>query len=420
MYEEDLEAEFNQIVAETNSSENLRSKFFAAKEAFTAAESVSKELEAKYSKWVRLIRSKHPSEIPISSYKKLANLHEEIRKAHAIERNARYDALLVQQEALKAGMIDKHETLSSNEFNSRGTKSQSKFKLDLGGPKNMTFYSDDSMSVNNREVMELELAAWAEVSLSKAREMYVEAAQAEGDDFYTSFDNLCVNLFQEYGRQWSKNRVFIDLETTSLDPYWGEIIEIGIVEVDPSGNVVRTVNERFDLERPDVRDNLGVGATHIHRITPESVKGKRKFTDLEVQQELGEILNRGDIVLVPHNAAFEHTFLSEHLKGYHAYHAKDSAKSLRKREKTYEQGTPECLTTDTMNICTYLMESKGNSLKIFATSNGISAEEYEETSHGAYADADMTRRALFNFKHTLQNEMPEGERPPKKNKLNLF
>ena len=263
------------------------------------------------------------------------------------------------------------------------------------------------MSAYNRELIEGELSGWADITPQEARELLVQAAQPSDSDL--TFDQRCIEIFQTQGKTWKKDRVFIDLETTSLDPYLGEIIEIGIVRVNPKGEIVEQIDERFDLEREDVRDILGVGATHIHHIAPEDVVGKRKFSNPEVQKELGRILNDPEVVIVPHHAAFEHSHLSQHLDDYHASHVKESGDSLRKRVKTYETGTPSVATTDTRVLCTYLMRSERNTLEEFATTNGVDQEEYTETAHGAFADADMTFRALWNFRKKMQR-LPKGQR----------
>lgn len=384
----------------------MREKWNKLKDHYEEMESNSIELEEKYEKLVAKVRRSKPKNVPEEIYTNLEELWEKIRKSHIVERNAKHDAEIYQVKALKKGAISKDEIKEEDVFNTRGVHSQKKLGIDRGA-FNPDFASDDSMTPYNRELLEYELSAWADIQPIEARELFIEAAQPS--DSHLTFDERCIEIFQSHGKKWSKDRVFIDLETTALDPYLGEIIEIGIVQVNPQGEVVKEFNERFDLERSDVRDTLGVGATHIHHIAPEDVVGKRKLSDPEVQKELGEILNDPRVVLVPHHAAFEHSHLSQHLDGYHAAHVKESAESLRRRSKTFHNGIPRVSTSDTRVICTYLMRSSKNTLEEFATSNGVSQEEYTETAHGAYADADMTFRALWRYRKRMQ-ELPLGER----------
>lgn len=391
-------------MAKTN--EEIRSIWHGLKDTYEAKEAESIALEERYERLVAKIRRSKPKQVPEAAYEELEALWETIREAHVIERNAKQDADIFTAKCLKKGVISKDEVKEEDVFNTRGVRSQAKLGIDRGA-FNPVFAEDDSMSPYNRELLESELSAWADISPLEARALFVQAAQPS--DSTLSFDERCVEIFQTTGKTWKKKRVFLDLETTALDPYLGEIIEIGILVMDVDGSTILTFEERFDLEREDARKILGVGATHIHRIAPEDVIGKRKFSDPEVQEKLGAILNDPEAVLVPHHAAFEHSHLSQQLDGYHATHVKESAQSLRRREKTFQNGVPAVATSDTRVMCTYLMRSARNTLEEFATSNGIDQQEYTDTAHGAYADAYMTSRALWNFRKKMQ-KLPRGER----------
>jgi len=402
--------------------EEIRTKWNKLKDRYEAREAESIALENEYEHLVSKIRRSKPKNVPEKAYTKLEELWEEIRAAHIVERNAKQDSDIFQAKALKKGVISKDEIKEEDIFNTRGVRSQAKLGIDRGAMNpNFSVLKDDVTPSGNpakdaekeekniylRTLLEYELAAWADIHPLEARERFITASQPS--DSQLSFEERCIEIFQTTGKTWKKNRVFIDLETTALDPYLGEIIEIGIVVVNPKGEIIRQIDERFDLEREDARDILGVGATHIHHIAPQDVVGKRKFSDPEVQKMLGEVLNDPESVIVPHHAAFEHSHLSQHLDGYHATHVKESAESLRRREKTFQNGVPSVLTSDTRVICTYLMLSSRNTLEEFATANGVSQDEYTETAHGAYADADMTFRALWRFRKRMQ-ELPRGER----------
>lgn len=388
------------------STEKIREKWNHLKDVYEAAEVASIELEEKYERAVAKIRRSKPKNVPEEAFEKLEALWEKIRVSHVAERNAKQDADIYTVKALELGAIQKSEVKEEDIFNARGVRSQEKLGISRGA-FNPVFSEDESMTSYERELLESELSAWADISPLDARNLFIQAAQPSDSDL--TFDERCVEIFQNYGKTWKKDRVFIDLETTALDPYLGEIIEIGIVRVNPKGEIVAKIDERFDIEREDARNILGVGATHIHHISPEDLIGKRKFSDPEVQKELGAMLNDPEVVLVPHHAAFEHSHLSQQLDGYHAAHVKESAESLRRRKKTFQNGVPRVATSDTRVICTYLMRTQRNTLEEFATSNGVSQEEYTETSHGAYPDADMTFRALWRYRKRMQ-EAPKGDR----------
>jgi DNA polymerase III subunit epsilon len=90
----------------------------------------------------------------------------------------------------------------------------------------------------------------------------------------------------------------VDLETTGLGPSQERILELGIVLLAPSGEVLEEWASRFN---PEGR----MGATHVHGITAEDVAGAPLFRDC-----VGEIVGllRGR-VLVAHNAVFDVAFL---------------------------------------------------------------------------------------------------------------
>jgi DNA polymerase-3 subunit epsilon len=90
----------------------------------------------------------------------------------------------------------------------------------------------------------------------------------------------------------------VDLETTGLGPSQERILELGIVLLAASGEVVGEWASRFN---PEGR----MGATHVHGITAEDVAGAPRFRDC-----VGEIVGmlRGR-VLVAHNAVFDVAFL---------------------------------------------------------------------------------------------------------------
>lgn len=97
----------------------------------------------------------------------------------------------------------------------------------------------------------------------------------------------------------------IDLETTGLHPdYHHRVVEIAIVELDPSGT---TEDEWVTLLNPE-RD---VGPTRIHGIRAQDVVDAPRFTDITA-----EVVRRiAGRVLVAHNLRFDLRFLAAELAG---------------------------------------------------------------------------------------------------------
>lgn len=92
--------------------------------------------------------------------------------------------------------------------------------------------------------------------------------------------------------------VVIDVETTSLSPSTGRILELAMVSLDAEGRVVDEFVTRLNPEGP-------VGATHIHGISQRDVADAPKFAQIlpDVRRAL-----RGAAV-VAHNAPFDMAFL---------------------------------------------------------------------------------------------------------------
>ena len=109
--------------------------------------------------------------------------------------------------------------------------------------------------------------------------------------------------------------IAVDLETTSLSPQSGEIIEIGIVEVKGKDPIKwPRFSLRFDLSSDRAR-SLGTGAQYIHGISPSDVQGCPKITDKAVQKLLAKYLCSGKRLIV-HNGPFEFKWLSQYVDGF--------------------------------------------------------------------------------------------------------
>lgn len=92
----------------------------------------------------------------------------------------------------------------------------------------------------------------------------------------------------------------IDVETTGLSPQADRVLQLAVVRVTTSGQVLDEWSAVFDPQGP-------VGATHIHGLTPEDVRGQPTF-----EARLHEISSLlAGHVLVAHNAAFDMAFVAQ-------------------------------------------------------------------------------------------------------------
>ena len=174
-----------------------------------------------------------------------------------------------------------------------------------------------------------------------------------------------------------KNTVSIDLETTTISPDTGRIIEIGFTERDPQGNVVSTY-ERICSIPEEILEIRGTGAVDVHNITPEMVRDQPLFEDPEIQREvLSRLEGR---VLLAQNAGFEDRFLTQQLDGF------------------VELDLP---VIDTMKLSAmFLPDTKDNKLETMANHFGVPYVN----GHRALPDAEVTA----DVHHLLSRSIYEG------------
>lgn len=240
-----------------------------------------------------------------------------------------------------------------------------------------------------------ELTAWSGLSREEVKSLLRSYDEKSG----MSRDEYMVHLFQTH-IDTTRDRVFVDLETTSLHPTSGEIIEIGIVRVSPDGEVKATVDERFNMEDEYQRDEVGTGPDHVHKITADSIRDLPVFRSSEVQSRMAEHLNDPDVIIVAHNGTFEHAWFAHNLEGYYETHDPASSKIL-----TGAVEAPRM--QDTRTLAMLLGHDLPNTrLASFTEGNGVPYVD----AHSAFPDAAMTWRAFDAFKQRVL-AAPPGQRP---------
>jgi len=158
-------------------------------------------------------------------------------------------------------------------------------------------------------------------------------------------------------------QIVIDTETTGLDPKQGHrIIELAGLEVVNRRPTGRTVHYYLDPER-----EIDAGATEVHGMTWEDLKGKPRFRD--VAQEFLEFARGAEWVI--HNAPFDVGFL-------------DVEFTLA--------GLPACrevygALVDTLALARETFPGKRNSLD--ALCERFAIDNAQRTLHGALLDAQL-------------------------------
>lgn len=92
--------------------------------------------------------------------------------------------------------------------------------------------------------------------------------------------------------------VFVDVETTGLNPSWDRVVSVSAVAFDEGGRVAGELHTLVDPQRDP-------GPVHIHGLTKERLAGSPVFDAIAPEVVA---LTHGR-VLVAHNAQFDYKFL---------------------------------------------------------------------------------------------------------------
>ncbi len=182
-------------------------------------------------------------------------------------------------------------------------------------------------------------------------------------------------------------QIILDTETTGLDPKQGHrIIELAGLEVINRRPTGRTVHFYVDPER-----EIDVGATEVHGLTWEDLKGKPKFRDVA-----GDFLEfaRGAEWII-HNAPFDIGFLDVEF----------ALAGLPGCREAY------CGLIDTLALARETFPGKRNNLDALCERFGI--DHAHRTLHGALLDAELLAEVYLTMtrgQETLTIDM--GGAPP--------
>ena len=187
-----------------------------------------------------------------------------------------------------------------------------------------------------------------------------------------------------YGSKPAKGTfVGVDIETTSMSPDRGYIVNVGWETMELAEGAEPTDPQSAFCGLPDQYEATGVPLSNIHKIEWSDVAGKKPFReDKELQAQLLKALKAHPFLA--HNAAFEDSWFLLHLDGY---------AEARKAGKI--------VPIDTKDICRALdsevrfmsWEAKPASLEAWAQRRGVLAEG-EAERHLGLDDTDLMFRTL--------------------------
>lgn len=192
-----------------------------------------------------------------------------------------------------------------------------------------------------------------------------------------------------------KNRLFFDIETTGLDTTRDRILEIGAVEVDPSGKVVREFHSLVNPERFIPDDSV-----EIHGITNDMVKSAPTWA--QVAPKFMDFI-KGSCAYAHNGDSFDVPIIDRQLSEIgDPRNVRGAVGSLH----------------DTQKIAASLNEGRVG-LNAFAERYGVSLEEREDKGHGALLDSQILAKAYMGMLgvHGPGVEKVVDYKSPKESKL---
>ena len=183
----------------------------------------------------------------------------------------------------------------------------------------------------------------------------------------------------------SRDRLFVDVETTATHPCKGDIIEVGVVLTSAEGKVKDELVRRYDTAAGVAQLAGMVPLQHAHNITPGEIIGEPVLWDTP-DTELKELLCDPVNVVVAHNTNFEGQWFSALWKEFwdtRSIFSRAFASSRR----------PVASFQDTKYLTALCVNTPRNRLKDMVEAHGGTYEG----AHRALADTVMTKDAFFKF-----------------------
>lgn len=181
-------------------------------------------------------------------------------------------------------------------------------------------------------------------------------------------------------------QIVIDTETTGLDPRLGHrVIELAALEIVDRRATGRAVHFRIDPGR-----EIDAGATEVHGMTWEDLKGKPKFRD--VAAEFIDFARGADWII--HNAPFDVGFLDAELRQAELSCCAEFHAGL----------------IDTLALAREMFPGKRNSLDALCERFGV--DNTHRAVHGALLDAQLLADvflAMTRGQETLTIDMAVAE-----------
>lgn len=258
---------------------------------------------------------------------------------------------------------------------------------DYWGPNARNWYQlKPSIMAVIREMSALSLGVTPPRSFSKRTIGMLK--RANGYSHAVNIVGMVSNGLLKDSLKSQKKLLFIDIETTSLSPLYGEIIEYGYLLTDSSGNTIEKYEELCGTEDSSIIDRGTILTESITGISYEMIKDKPVFRESEGYSRLVELLMDPDVVQIAHNSAFENSWWSFNIPGF-------ADKWNHNLNILLDKDVPHTLDTRFMaKFCEKLSKQR---LQDFAERNGI---EYVN-AHRALNDVILMKDAYFSSRDRL-------------------
>lgn len=201
------------------------------------------------------------------------------------------------------------------------------------------------------------------------------------------------DVIQTFGIQ-PAHFTFVDIETTSVHPASGDVIDFGAYLVDERKGTIEECSYLYDMENKDFQEIVGVPNEEIHHISLEEISGKPLFKDPESQKEIGKILYNENTIFSAHNMRFEGLYLSVSYPRFWSIFDRANPEV----SKDLSLGGPS-LTLDTRFHAHFLSDCVNGNLENFSTYYGA---DYGGAHRGLY-DAKLAANAFFAMREELKN-----------------
>lgn len=184
--------------------------------------------------------------------------------------------------------------------------------------------------------------------------------------------------------------LFVDVESTGLDPKHAELIEFGAVAYQNQKKIAE-----IELKIEPFRENYSLGAFEVNRLSPKEFEN---FTNpLEAAHEIAEFLvdlpkaYRGSLLFCGHNVSFDFGFVNEFMRkaGYQDFSSYIGRK------------------IDTFSIAKFLIDSGtlvADKPGLASVATALKLDYDSNKHHSALYDAKLSAKAYFSMMDLVKGQ----------------